>query len=61
MKKGKGFILAIGSEALGLSSIISESSDILVRINHRPEVESLNAAVAGSIIMKEIYYKISSN
>jgi len=48
-------ILAIGAEAEGLSEKIINLSDIRIRIEHSREVESLNAAVAGSIIMREIY------
>jgi TrmH family RNA methyltransferase len=48
-------LLAVGSEATGLSKGILERADIRVRIQHLGTVESLNAAVAGSIIMKEIY------
>jgi TrmH family RNA methyltransferase len=48
-------LLAIGSEATGLSKAILEKADLRVHIQHLRAVESLNAAVAGSIIMKEIY------
>jgi TrmH family RNA methyltransferase len=48
-------LLAIGSEATGLSREVLKRADIRVRIPHLRTVESLNAAVAGSIIMKEIY------
>ena len=48
-------MLAIGSEATGLSKMILEKSDLRVRIKHLRAVESLNAAVAGSILMKQIY------
>jgi len=48
-------MLAIGSEADGLSREILDNADDIVRIGHLNHVESLNAAVAGSIIMKQIY------
>jgi len=48
-------LLAVGSEATGLSKSLLERSDIRVRIEHLRTVESLNAAVAGSIIMKELF------
>ena len=48
-------ILAIGSEAAGLSERVLKLSDAVVSIAHSSRVESLNAAVAGSIIMKQIY------
>ena len=48
-------ILAIGSEATGLSERVLKISDSVISIAHSPKAESLNAAVAGSIIMKQIY------
>lgn len=48
-------VLAIGSEASGLSKNIVDAAAIKVQIKHRVNVESLNAAVAGSILMKELY------
>jgi len=48
-------ILAIGGEAEGLSDKILKLADVRLRIEHSEKVESLNAAVAGSIIMREIY------
>jgi len=53
--KNRKILLAIGSEATGLSKVILERADIRVRIRHLHTVESLNAAVAGSIIMKELF------
>lgn len=55
MRLGKNFMLAIGSESTGVSPKLRESADIRFKINHDTRVESLNAAVAGSIIMKELY------
>lgn len=48
-------ILAIGSEAEGLSPEISKQAQWRLKLEHRPAVESLNAAVAGSIMMSRIY------
>ena len=48
-------VLAVGSEADGLSPELSRRADFRVRIDHADTVESLNAAVAGSIIMYEMY------
>lgn len=48
-------ILAIGSEAAGLSEKVLKLSDAVISIAHSPQAESLNAAVAGSLIMKQIY------
>jgi len=49
------FLLAIGSEAEGLTEEFLSQCDAFVRIDHENGVESLNAAVAGSIIMKQVY------
>ncbi len=48
-------ILAIGSEADGLSDELLQRADAKIRIRHSDAVESLNAAVAGSILMHELY------
>jgi len=52
---GGPMMLAIGSEAEGLSEAITGAADKLVRISHSDQVESLNAAIAGSILMKQCY------
>lgn len=48
-------ILAVGSEAEGLSDKLINAAQRRVKIDHAPNVESLNVAVAGSILMKEMY------
>ncbi len=48
-------ILAIGAEAEGLSEEILSTARFRVRIQHSEKVESLNAAMAGSILMNRIY------
>lgn len=48
-------VLAIGSESEGLSDSIMQKADLVWRIKHGDAVESLNAAVAGSIIMKQLF------
>ena len=58
IKPGKRtIVLAIGSEAEGLSNEILEMSDINISVSHNTIVESLNAAVAGSIIMNNLYQR----
>jgi len=52
--KGK-LALAIGSEPRGLSPHLVAAATERVRVSHTNSVESLNAAVAGSILMHEIY------
>jgi TrmH family RNA methyltransferase len=54
-------MLAVGSEADGISPSLQRAATYTVRIDHEPEVESLNAAVAGSILMKEIYSSWTEN
>lgn len=53
--KSQTVVLAIGSEADGLSPEIQAAAKERCRIEHSNAVESLNAAVAGSILMKQIY------
>ncbi len=48
-------ILAIGAEADGLSQDVLTLADFTISISHSSQVESLNAAVAGAILMQEIY------
>jgi RNA methyltransferase, TrmH family len=55
LRPGARIILGIGSEAAGLSEPIRELADYHLRIIHNNNVESLNAAVAGSILMKELF------
>lgn len=54
-KSNGGILLAVGSESEGLSELLLKEADSLIVIEHRAAVESLNAAVAGSIIMSMIY------
>ena len=54
LRSGK-LILAVGSESEGLSKEILERCDLRWGIAHSAKVESLNAAVAGSIIMKQVF------
>jgi TrmH family RNA methyltransferase len=47
--------LVIGSEGKGVSERLTERSELRVAISHSDRVESLNAAVAGSLLMRELY------
>jgi len=51
----KPMALAVGAEADGLDEAILAKATARCRIGHRPTVDSLNAAVAGSILMKRLY------
>jgi len=56
LNKSSKLILAIGSESEGLSNDILASSDYRIQIRHEKSVESLNAAVAASILMSSFYH-----
>jgi 23S rRNA (guanosine2251-2'-O)-methyltransferase len=43
--------LVVGSEGEGMRSLVRRSCDVLLRLPMRGQVESLNAAVAGSIAL----------
>lgn len=47
-------VLVVGSEGSGIRRLVRETCDIIVSLPMRGEVESLNAAVAGSIGLYEI-------
>jgi len=57
LRRNKLLVIAIGSEGAGLSDAVQELLDVGIRIGHSRRVESLNAAVAGSIIMQELYQR----
>ncbi len=44
-------VVVVGSEGEGLRALVRKSCDLLVRLPMRGRVESLNAAVAGSVIL----------
>jgi TrmH family RNA methyltransferase len=47
--------LAIGSEGEGISAGLIKRSALRLAIRHSDRVESLNAGVAGSLLMRELY------
>ena len=49
------FILVIGSEAHGISESVRAQADMLVKLPMRGRAESLNAAVAASVVLWEMY------
>ncbi len=51
----RSVVLAVGSEARGLSPETLRAADYRMRLDHDSAVESLNVAVAASIIMRQIY------
>lgn len=48
-------MVCVGSEADGLSAELKQKADYLVKIPHEPNVESLNAAMAGTILLHDLY------
>jgi 23S rRNA (guanosine2251-2'-O)-methyltransferase len=51
--------LVVGSEGRGISRLLREKCDVLVRLPMRGEVASLNAAVAGSIVLYDVFRRRS--
>ena len=47
--------LVVGSEGKGISRLVREHCDLLIRIPMRGHIGSLNAAVAGSVALYEIW------
>jgi len=58
---GNGTALAIGSEAHGVSSIVKNSADCLVKIPMKEQIDSLNASVAAGILIYEKYRRMLRN
>lgn len=48
-------IILFGSEAKGLSEVLTKSAACNIKIEHSKNVESLNISIAASIIMSQIY------
>jgi 23S rRNA (guanosine2251-2'-O)-methyltransferase len=49
--------IVVGHEGSGMRRLVKENCDFLVRIPMRGAVESLNAAVAGSIVLFHVWEK----
>ncbi|MGI5894383.1 MAG: 23S rRNA (guanosine(2251)-2'-O)-methyltransferase RlmB [Candidatus Merdivicinus sp.] len=49
-----GVALVIGSEGKGMSRLLKEKCDVMVSLPMRGQITSLNASVAGGIIMYEV-------
>jgi 23S rRNA (guanosine2251-2'-O)-methyltransferase len=48
-------VLVVGNEGKGISRLVREHCDVLIRLPMRGQIESLNAAVAGSVALYEIW------
>jgi len=57
--KKRRLALVLCSEGAGPSDQVSRKADYLIRVRHEQKVESLNVAIAGSILMKERYDAMS--
>jgi 23S rRNA (guanosine2251-2'-O)-methyltransferase len=53
--------LVVGSEGKGISRLLREKCDFLVRLPMRGHVGSLNAAVAGSIVLYDLFRRRSAS
>ena len=49
-----GIALIIGSEGFGISRLVKENCDFLVKIPMKGKINSLNASVSAGIVMYEI-------
>lgn len=47
--------LVVGSEGRGMGRLVRETCDLLIRLPMRGEISSLNAAVAGSVALYEVW------
>jgi len=47
--------LVIGNEGLGMSRLVEETCDFLIKIPMQGQIESLNASVAGSLALYEVW------
>jgi 23S rRNA (guanosine2251-2'-O)-methyltransferase len=52
---GGPLALVVGSEGAGLRRLVRQGCDLLVRLPMRGQIESLNAAVAGSIVLYQAW------
>jgi 23S rRNA (guanosine2251-2'-O)-methyltransferase len=47
----RSLVIVVGAEGKGLSQLVKKNCDILIRLPMRGKIESLNASVAGSIVL----------
>ena len=50
-----GIVLVIGNEGKGIRRLTKENCDLLVKIPMRGKINSLNASVAGAVLMYEVF------
>ncbi|MFM1953744.1 MAG: rRNA ((2251)-2-O)-methyltransferase RlmB, partial [Actinomycetota bacterium] len=51
---GTPLVIVVGSEGKGLSRLITETCDVVLRIPISSGTESLNAGIAASVVLYEI-------
>lgn len=56
---GGPLVVVVGAEGRGLGDLLRRECDMLVRLPIEKDVESLNASVAGSILMYHLYRQAS--
>lgn len=57
-KYDKRLALVLGNEGNGLSQFVKDNSDATVSLPMANDFESLNVAVAGSVIMYQVFYQL---
>lgn len=53
-KYDSGVGIVIGNEGFGISRLVKENSDILIKIPMKGKINSLNASVSAAIVMYEV-------
>ncbi|WP_158637908.1 TrmH family RNA methyltransferase [Spiroplasma monobiae] len=53
--KGEQVALILGNEGQGISKAVTQKLNINIKIKTNPDLESLNVAIAGSILMNNFY------
>ncbi len=54
-KYNEGVAIVIGSEGFGMSRLVKENCDFLIKIPMKGKINSLNASVSAGIVMYEVY------
>jgi 23S rRNA (guanosine2251-2'-O)-methyltransferase len=54
VKYDSGVGIVVGSEGFGMSRLVKENCDFLIRIPMVGKINSLNASVSASIVMYEV-------
>ena len=54
VKYDSGVGIVVGSEGFGMSRLVKENCDFLIRIPMAGKINSLNASVSASIVMYEV-------